>query len=275
MYEKKCKNDYEEKIMKRIFFVTLSLIFIVNNNALYGMITNKARRSFSYKTVQQPKTLNYTNLYRKPILFDRVNQYYKQIKQNISQWWYGKNYPQMTRDEATAILNDIHNKKNMANTAQFFDTFLKEKNQESVDQLLNALVFSNHEINFLNARANHLFGESAKRETDHIKIARKIINWAQENITRFFLLLDENIINEDFFLISLLYIDSGLDKKLIPIFHDELHNIQNTPSGGKFLALIKSKNPTIYNAIMQREQRVKGILKEGMQKSLEELRTKQ
>jgi hypothetical protein len=261
--------------MKRSFFVALSLIYVLgNNNILDGMITQKARQVSSKAVRPQPRIYQ-TKTSQKPLIFfDRLKLYYNQARQRISQFWYGKKYPEIIEHEKTALINDIRDKKNMSKTLQSFDTFLKTKNQKSVNQLLDILVFSNHEIGFLNAKADVLFSKSAVKNKDDINIARKIINWATNDITRFFF-LDENIINDDFFLISLLYIDSILDTTLIPVLHDNLNNIKNVPSGAKFLTLIKSKNPTIYNAIMQREQKLKGLFKESVEKSIDELRSRE
>ncbi len=262
--------------MKKNFFVIFSLMYVLSGNTvLNSMMTQKARQISSKAIRSQPKVYQ-TKTYQKPlILFDRLKLYYNQAKQRISQFWYGKKYPEIIENEKTALINDIRDKKNMSKTLQSFDTFLKTKNQKSINQLLDILVFSNHEIGFLNAKADGLFSKSAVKNKDDINIARKIINWATNDITRFFFLDENIIINEDFFLISLLYIDSTLDKELIPVFHDKLRDIQDMPSGAKFLTLIKSKNPTIYDAIMQRKQTAKGILKEGIQKSLDELRNQE
>ncbi len=257
--------------MKKSCFVTLSLIFILNNNALYGMMANKARRSFSYKTVQQPKTFNYTNPHRKPILIDRVKQYYNQMKQGFSQWWHGTNYPQVTLNETTVLLNNISTKKPAA--MKDFNTFLETKDQDSINQLLNKLIFSQHEIDFLDAKVIELFFGLALNNRNYKKIAAKVIHWAQENIIQLF---NQNItITNDSFLITLLQIDYDLDKELIAVIHDNLDYIQQQPTGAQFLTLLQKQHQKIYDAIMQRKQTVKGILKEGVQKSLEELRTRE
>jgi hypothetical protein len=280
-----------EKTVKKGFFIAFSLVCILSNTVLNGMIGPKARQSFSrqlsaYRVGQaqnkwslpktKQKTVYYTKTSPKLILFDRLTLYYDQLKQNLSQLLYGESYQEtirakakMINDKITTILSDIHNKEPHA--SQSFDTFLRKRDQNNVNQLLDQLIFTNHEIDFLNTRATKLFIESATGNKDNIDIARKMINWTKENITRFFF-LNENIINDEFFLISLLYIDSNLDKKLIPVIHDDLKNIKNSPSGKKFFTLIKSKNPTIYDAIMQRDQTWMELFIESVKKSLNEWR---
>ena len=260
--------------MKKYFLITCTIILILSNNiTLHGMITStKTGRSGKYRIPQQKKMIYPTKSYQKPILIDRLKSYYNQAKERISHFWYGKNYQQVKLSKRSALLDNIH--ENKSNAQDFFDMFVEKNNQKEVDQLLNTLIFSNHEINFLNDRTEKLFIKASAGYTDDIKIARKIINWAKENITRFFF-LNEKTINQNFFLISLMYIDSELDAGLIPLIHDNLHNIKEAPSGPKFLALIKSQNPTIYNAVIQRKQKLKEILKEGVKKSLNEMRSRE
>lgn len=259
--------------MKKGFFVGFSLVCILSNITLNSMTTQRARQ-ISSKTVQPQQKIYQTKATQKsPIFFDRVKQYYNQAKQRISQYLYGTNYPQTVQNETTALLHDIHQNPNSVDKKlkilQSFDTFLIQKNQDYVDQLLDKLAFSNHEINFLNAAVLSLILKTSFDIKVSKKIVSKITTWAEKNIINIF--NQDFPINDDFFLILLLYINGTL----IPTIHDNLDAIKKQPTGQQFLSLLQSEHPALYDAILQRKQPIKGILKESMQKSLEELRTRE
>jgi hypothetical protein len=255
--------------MKKGFFVPFFVVCIFSNTVINSMTTSKARKPFSYRIPQtKTETVYYTKTSpKKPILFDRLKLYYNQVTQNLSQLWYGQNYQQTILDKTTALLNDIQNKKSRA--LQSFDTFLETQNQSGIDNFLNTLIFSNQEIDFLNEKTFALLFGISLGNKNNTKIADKIMSWADKNIIRIFSL--DLPITDKFFLISLLNING----KLIPAIHDHLSYIQKQPIGQKFLSLLQTEHKEIYDAIMQRKQPIKGILKESMQKSLDELRTKE
>jgi hypothetical protein len=236
------------------------------------MITKtKTGRSTPYKIPQKKQMLYPTKSYQKPIFVDRLKSYYNQAKQRFSQFWYGEKQQQISFNQINALVEDIH--KNKSTAIESFDMFIKNNNQKTVDQLLNQLILSKKNINFLNGKIfGLLFGLTLGNRVNR-KIADKIINWAEENITHLF---TQNIpMTDDFFLFSLLEIDYTRNKKLIPVVYDNLTYIREQPTGREFLRLLKSEHKEIYNALLQRKQTVKGVIQEGIEKSLNELRSKE
>lgn len=262
---------------KNILYSFFLIVFLSNTSTNHGMMT-KARRPTTLKKVTH-KIQNTTTTYhpikiQKPVFINRLKQYYNQAKHKVSQFWYGTGYKQRIMDKTTDLVKKIQEKK-YADSVQSFDAFLQKKDQDTINNLLTELIFSKNELDFLNARVFALRIGLMLGNKVNKKITHKIIIWTKKNILRLF--NQDLVINDDFFLITLLEIDytdfSNLE--LITVIHDNLDYIQKTRPGKTFLKLLQLQHKEIYKAIIQRQQRLTQRLKESIKQSTHKLKFKE
>src|SRR6266478_2805815 len=197
--------------MKKSFIFSLFLILILGNTiTIHGMVTTKMRRFKAPRTTYRPtptsKAVYHTKAYQPPhSLRERLRQSYTRFKEFL--FGPGKTKIEIL-DETTQLLNDIEEEK--PGCIKSLGTFIKENNQETINNFLNKLVVSENGLNTLNAYVFGLkFGLEELKNKNNIKLIQKIINWTKNNIVQLFGL---NLpIDEDFFLINLVSIDDNLE----------------------------------------------------------------
>lgn len=230
------------------------------------------------KTRQIPKmiprissqTIVHTKTYQQPTIIHRIGESYNRFKDKIFTFWYGQPKSlDTTLHEITQLIETI--KENKPESMESLDIFLQQNNQKTVNTLLSRLVFSENELNTVNAK---VFGLKLGLEagvTNNKKILQKIINWTHDNIIQLFGLTLP--IDENFFLFNLLATDYNLT--LIPVIHDNLDYIQRRPTGKKFLTLLSAHNKELYDAIIHRKQSFTEKLKAHVKKYTKKVQFKE
>ena len=124
------------------FIYNFFLILIINGNTIaYGMTKiTQPRRLIPHRTPMLPTIIYPTKAYQQPIFIDRLAQYYDQVKNRISEFWYGKTHPTALLDKTTMLLKEI--KMKQPGFINDFDIFIQEKNQATVNTFLSRLIFS-------------------------------------------------------------------------------------------------------------------------------------